>query len=233
MKKLALALAVVGAVAFASDIAHRPRDAVVVAAAEEAVAAVAPAVARPAAVDRAAVAVAGKVAGGGGGAGWQGGGGYRGGGSGWQGGGGYRGGGSSYYGGGYRGHGSYYGGGYRGYGWYGGGYGGGWYGPSVGVYLGGPGYWGWGGWPYAYSVPYPVLLRLLRTPVTRFTRYAPADTDRIRAIRAGPGGRRRPVTGTTARTPRVITRTSRIARKPWMQVVPQNVPSAPSSPAPQ
>jgi hypothetical protein len=77
-----------------------------------------------------------------GGGGYQGG--YHGGGSG----GGYHGG---YYGGGYRG--GYYGGWRGGYygGWRGYGYAG-WYGPSVGFYLGWPGYWG--AYPY-YSAAYP------------------------------------------------------------------------------
>jgi hypothetical protein len=37
--------------------------------------------------------------------------------------------------------------------WHGGGWRGGWYGPGVGIYLGGPVYWG-GWWPYAYGYPY-------------------------------------------------------------------------------
>ena len=50
-------------------------------------------------------------------------------------------------------HGARPGAGWRGGGWYGG-WRGGWYGPGVGIYLGGPAYWG-GWWPYAYSyTPY-------------------------------------------------------------------------------
>jgi hypothetical protein len=82
---------------------------------------------------------------------------WHGGGSGgsWHGGGSggsWHGNGSGYWRGGYSG--SYYGRGYYGRGWYGG-----WWGPSVGVYFGGPGYWGgWDPWyygyPYAYGYPY-------------------------------------------------------------------------------
>ena len=73
-------------------------------------------------------------------------GGYRGGGGQWSG---YHGGGGQW--GGYRGGygGGWHGGGYRGYGgWYGG-----WYGPGLGIYLGGPAYWG--AWPYPYYGAYP------------------------------------------------------------------------------
>lgn len=45
-----------------------------------------------------------------------------------------------------------YSGRWYGSGWYGGGYRG-WYGPRVGIYLGGPAYWGT--WPYAYYGAYP------------------------------------------------------------------------------
>jgi len=50
--------------------------------------------------------------------------------------------------------GRYYGGG----GWYGGGYRG-WYGPRLGIYVGGPVYWGTWGYPYygAYAGGYPYL----------------------------------------------------------------------------
>jgi len=66
----------------------------------------------------------------------------------------------AYHGGGqYRGWSGGHGGQWHGGGWYGGRWYGGWYGPSVGVYLGSP-LW-WGGWPYAspysyypYSYPY-------------------------------------------------------------------------------
>lgn len=62
------------------------------------------------------------------------------------------------------GHHGWHGGGYAGrrhYGggaWYGGGYRG-WYGPGVGIYLGGPVYWGPWGYPYygAYAGGYPYL----------------------------------------------------------------------------
>lgn len=42
---------------------------------------------------------------------------------------------------------------WHGSGWYSG-WRGGWYGPGLGIYLGGPIYWG-GVWPYAYGYPYP------------------------------------------------------------------------------
>ncbi len=48
--------------------------------------------------------------------------------------------------------GGWYGHGWRGGGWYGGGWRGGWYGPSFGVTIGGPAYWG--AWPYPYFAPY-------------------------------------------------------------------------------
>jgi hypothetical protein len=92
------------------------------------------------------------------------------------GGGSYHGGGSGPGGGGYHGDGGYaggghgggYGGGSHGGAWHGGGYGGGWYGGwyggGLGIYLGGPAYWG--AWPYQYYggyypyddeyYPYPV-----------------------------------------------------------------------------
>ena len=48
--------------------------------------------------------------------------------------------------------GNWHGGGGYGGNWHGGGWYGGWYGPSVGLYLGSP-YW-WGGWPYYYPYGY-------------------------------------------------------------------------------
>jgi len=198
MKKLAFALAAVGAVLFASDFA----------------------------------AAQGRGGGGGGGArggggsGWQGGG-HSGGGGAWQGGGGSRGG-AWQGGGGYRGSGWHAGGGYRGWngggyrGWYGSGWRGGWYGSSVGIYLGWPGYWG--GWPYypytaSYAVSYPVyteypVYSYLPSESTTFVQAAPEPAaTNYWYYCVDPAGYYPYVQNCS---------------KAWMQVVPQNVPSAPA-----
>ncbi|MEP7180705.1 MAG: hypothetical protein ABI886_00790 [Betaproteobacteria bacterium] len=74
--------------------------------------------------------------------------------------------------------GGYYGRGYYGRGWYGG-----WWGPSVGVYFGGPGYWGgWAdpwyyGYPYAYGYPYggaPASVYVAPDAATTYVEPAPA-----------------------------------------------------------
>ena len=136
-------------------------------------------------------------------------------------GGGWHGGGSNWHGGGW--HGGGYG--YRG-GWYGG-----WYGPGLGLYLGGPGYWGWGAWPYPYAASYPVYSGYAASyPV-----YSTADVGASGSyISAAPDPAANAAnywyycTDPAGYFPYVQN-----CSRAWMQVVPQNLPGAPAAPAPQ
>jgi hypothetical protein len=173
---------------------------------------------------------------GGGGTGWQGGGSYRGGGgSGWHGRGGYRG--SGWYGGG--GHRGWYGGGgyYRGGGWYGGWYGPGWnwgwYGSGVGIAIGGPSYWG--AWPYPYYAPYPYYY-----PYSTFP-YPVSDPDRYVQQTPDEAPPAQSAYWYYCTEPAGYYPYIQKCSRPWMQVLPQNVPgadlgtvpSAPTAPAAQ
>jgi hypothetical protein len=149
--------------------------------------------------------------GGGGGGGWSGGGsgggGWHGGGSGggWHGGGGYHGGG-------------WYGGGYRG--WYGG-----WYGPGLGIYVGAPGYWGWGGWPY-YAASYPV-----------YSTYPAYGTAEVGASGTYLQSAPEPAPNQASywyycTEPAGYYPYVQNCSRAWMQVVPQNTPGMQVAPAP-
>ena len=217
MKKLAFALAVIGAVAFASDIAV--------------------------AQGRGGGGGGGGSPGGsmrGGGGGSSGGGGWQGGGSGgsWRGGGS----GGSWSNGGWHG-GGWQGGGWQGGRWHGGGWSnsgwrGGWWGPNVGVVVGGPGFWGWGGgwggwapWPTAVTASFPVVTNVSTFPVAS------------NAFEVGASGAFLPSPPQQAVNPSnfwyyctdpagyfpYVQNCSRA----WMQVVPQNVPGAQIAPTSQ
>jgi len=114
-------------------------------------------------------------------------------------------------------------------GWHGGGWhGGGWHG-SVGVYFG-P-YWGWG-WPYYYGYPYPYYPYpydygyYSYDPYPAYVPSAPLTYEE-RAPEPSSNSYWYYCTDPAGYYPYV-----RSCSKPWMQVLPQNVPPASSAPAP-
>ncbi len=151
-----------------------------------------------------------------GGGSWHGGG-TPGGGS-WHGGGNWQGGHNWHGGGSWRG--GYYGG------YYGGGYYGGYWGPGVGVYLGGP--WYWGAWPYAWYDAYPYTYGYRYAP---YPVYVPQDSAYVEQVPSpaepqtqsaapGPTNYWYYCTDPAGYYPYVQSCT-----KAWMQVVPQSVPA--------
>ena len=224
MKKLALALAVIGAVAFASDIA---------------------------------VAQGRGGGGGGGGGGGSPGGSMRGGGGGSSGGGWHGGGsGGSWHGGGSGGSwsnggwhgGGWHGGGWSNSGWRGGGWSnsgwrGGWWGPNVGIVVGGPGFWGWGGgwgwggwggwapWPTTVTASFPVVTNVSTFPVASSAFEVGASGGFLPAPQqpvVNPSNFWYYCTDPAGYFPYVQN-----CSRAWMQVVPQNVPGAQSAPVQQ
>jgi hypothetical protein len=205
MKKLALALAVIGAVAFASDVA----------------------------------VAQGRGGGGGGGSP----------------GGGMRGGGGSSAGGGWHGCGSggswsnggWHGGGWHGGGWSNNGWRGGWRGPNVGIVVGGPGFWGWGGgwgwggwgwggwgwggwapWPTTVTASFPIVTNVSTFPVASSTFEVGASGGFLPAPQqpvVNPSNFLYYCTDPAGYFPYVQN-----CSRAWMQVVPQNVPGAQSAP---
>jgi hypothetical protein len=155
--------------------------------------------------------------GGGAGGGW-----HSGGGSGHSGGGGY-----SHGSGGYGGHGGsrggYYGGHYGGHGGYYGGHYGGYYGWGVGLYLGGPWYWGWpyyaGAYPYYPYGTYPVY----ESPPTIYVEPEP-PADRSAASVPAPMNFWYYCTNPAGYFPYVQN-----CNEPWMKVVPP--PPSPATPS--
>lgn len=112
----------------------------------------------------------------------------------------------------------------------------GWHG-SVGLYFGGP-YWAWG-WPYAYAYPYPYPYRYYGYPYYAYPyhypypyyepniEYVPPEPRAYieRSPRAQPTSYWYYCTDPAGYYPYV-----RNCSKPWIEVVPENVPGA--SPAP-
>jgi hypothetical protein len=109
--------------------------------------------------------------------------------------------------------------------WHGNGWYGGWYGPSVGFYLGYPGYWGW---PYAYGYPYGYASYAY---ADAYPAYAPSQPtyyfeDTARAPQAAAPAYWYYCTDPAGYYPYV-----RNCASPWVPVVPQNVPGGQNAPA--
>jgi hypothetical protein len=155
--------------------------------------------------------------------------------------------GSSWRGGGWHGSGwhggAWHGNRWHGGGWHNSGWRGGWWGPNVGVVVGGPGFWGWGGgwgwggwggwapWPTTVTTSFPIV-----TNVTTF----PADSS---AFEIGASGGflpapQQPVVNPSnfwyyCTDPAGYFPYVQSCSRAWMQVVPQNVPGAQVAPVSQ
>lgn len=120
--------------------------------------------------------------------------------------------------------------------WHGGGWHGsqgGWYGPRVGVYLGGP-YW-WGGWGYPYYAPYPGYYPYsVYAPYPAdypYSAYVPDDPPAY-AQSAPAAAPAPPVYWYYCPDPAGYFPYVQNCSKAWMTVVPPRGPTAPNSVAP-